>query len=463
MLAFSAFHSSPTLLAKPKTLFVCASCGSTTPQWQGQCPTCGEWNALESAPAPVRGARRPSVTAVPGADLWTVNSPEVERRTSTGLEELDRVLGGGLVAGSVTLLGGDPGIGKSTLLLQAAAAVGGEQAVLYATGEESLHQIALRARRLGLDAARVRLFAETSVERIIEEAGSSGARLIVVDSIQTMVTESSDAAAGAVSQLRESTAALVRYAKSRDTAVFLIGHVTKEGAIAGPRVLEHMVDTVLYFESDSGSRYRVVRTIKNRFGAASEIGVFAMTEAGLKEVRNPSAIFLSRHEQPASGSIVTVTREGTRQLLIEVQVLVDASALANPRRVAVGLDHNRLALLLAVLHRHAGIAMHAHDVFANVVGGVRITETAADLPALLAAVSSLRDAPLAQDLIAFGEIGLAGEIRPVPYGEERLREAAKHGFRRAIVPATNRPRQPIDGLTVVGVQRLSDAIAGASG
>ncbi len=395
--------------------------------------------------------------------MRAVNSPEVERRTSTGLEELDRVLGGGLVAGSVTLLGGDPGIGKSTLLLQAAAAIGGEQAVLYATGEESLHQIALRARRLGLDAARIRLFAETSVERIVEEAGNSGARMIVVDSIQTMTSESSDAAAGAVSQLRESTAALVRYAKSRDTAVILIGHVTKEGAIAGPRVLEHMVDTVLYFESDSGSRYRVVRTIKNRFGAASEIGVFAMTEAGLKEVRNPSAIFLSRHEQPASGSIVTVTREGTRQLLIEVQVLVDATALTNPRRVAVGLDHNRLALLLAVLHRHAGIAMHSHDVFANVVGGVRITETAADLPALLAAVSSLRDVPLAQDLIAFGEIGLAGEIRPVPYGEERLREAAKHGFRRAIVPAANRPRQPIAGMNVLGLQRLSDALEGASG
>jgi len=463
MLGFAALPPSPTHLAKPKTLFVCASCGSTTPQWQGQCPTCGEWNALESAPAPARGARRAAATGTLGADLRAVNSPDVERRTSTGLGELDRVLGGGVVTGSVTLLGGDPGIGKSTLLLQAAAAVGGEQAVLYATGEESLHQVALRARRLGLDAARVRLLAETSVERIIEEAGSAGARMIVVDSIQTMMSESSEAAAGAVSQLRESTAGLVRFAKSRDTAVFLIGHVTKEGAIAGPRVLEHMVDTVLYFESDSGSRYRVVRTIKNRFGAANEIGVFAMTEAGLKEVRNPSAIFLSRHEQPASGSIVTVTREGTRQLLVEVQVLVDSTALTNPRRVAVGLDHNRLALLLAVLHRHSGISLHGHDVFANVVGGVRISETAADLPALLAVVSSLRDVPLAQDLVAFGEIGLAGEIRPVPYGEERLREAAKHGFRRAVVPAANRPRQPIDGLQVLGVQRLTEAIAGACG
>jgi DNA repair protein RadA/Sms len=276
-----------------------------------------------------------------------------------------------------------------------------------------------------------------------------------------MASEESEAAPGAVSQLRESTARLVRFAKSSDTAVLLIGHVTKEGAIAGPRVLEHMVDTVLYFESDSGSRYRVVRAVKNRFGAASEIGVFAMTEAGLREVRNPSAIFLSRHEEPASGSIVTVVREGTRQLLVEVQVLVDATALSNPRRVAVGLDHNRVSLLLAVLHRHAGITMHAHDVFANVVGGVRIGETAADLPALLAAVSSLRATPLAQELIAFGEIGLAGEVRPIPYGEERLREAAKHGFRLAIVPAANRPRQAIDGLQVVGVQRLSEALAQA--
>ena len=393
------------------------------------------------------------------AELRAVSSPEVERRTSTGVSELDRVLGGGLVAGSVTLLGGDPGIGKSTLLLQAAAAVGAEQPALYATGEESLHQVGLRARRLGLDTAAVRLLAETSVERVIAAAGEARAHVVVVDSIQTMASDEIDAAPGAVSQLRESTARLVRFAKSSDTAVLLIGHVTKEGAIAGPRVLEHMVDTVLYFESDSGSRYRVVRAVKNRFGAASEIGVFAMTEAGLKEVRNPSAIFLSRHEEPASGSIVTVVREGTRQLLVEVQVLVDPTALTNPRRVAVGLDHNRLALLLAVLHRHAGIAMHAHDVFANVVGGVRIGETAADLPALLAAVSSLRSTPLAQDLIAFGEIGLAGEIRPVPYGEERLREAAKHGFRRAIVPAANRPRQAIEGLQVVAVQRLSEALA----
>jgi DNA repair protein RadA/Sms len=405
------------------------------------------------------GRRRSAQTGAPGAELHALAGVEADSRLSTGLEDLDRVLGGGLIKGSVVLLGGDPGIGKSTLLLQAAAACGAERPVLYATGEESLHQVGLRAKRLGLSAPQLRLLAETSVENIIEESRRSLAQVLIVDSIQTMATEASDSAPGAVSQLRESTAALLVYAKSSGTSVLLIGHVTKEGVIAGPRVLEHMVDTVLYFESDSGSRYRVVRAVKNRFGAANEIGVFVMAENGLKEVRNPSAIFLSRHEQPASGSIVTVTREGTRQLLVEVQVLVDATALSNPRRVAVGLDHNRIALLLAVLHRHAGIAMHAHDVFANVVGGVRIAETAADLPAVLATVSSLKDVPLPHDLVAFGEIGLAGEIRPIPYGEERLREAARHGFRRAIVPAANRPRQAIEGLEVIGVQNLGEAVS----
>jgi DNA repair protein RadA/Sms len=392
------------------------------------------------------------------AALVEVSGDYAEARITTGMEELDRVLGGGVVPGSVALLGGDPGIGKSTLLLQAAAAISTAVPVLYATGEESLQQVGLRARRLGIATASATLIAQTSVERIIEEATRQRSRVVVVDSIQTMSTEASESAPGAVAQLRESAGALVRFAKSSGTAVLLIGHVTKEGVIAGPRVLEHMVDTVLYFESDSGSRYRVVRAVKNRFGAANEIGVFAMHEAGLREVRNPSAIFLSRHEQPAAGSVVLIAREGTRPLLVEVQVLVDATALTNPRRVAVGIDHNRLALLLAVLHRHAGISTHGYDVFANVVGGVRIGETAADLAVLLAAVSSLRDQPLPQDLAVFGEVGLAGEIRPVPYGEERVREAAKQGFRTILVPAANRPKTPPPGVEVIAVQRLPEAI-----
>jgi DNA repair protein RadA/Sms len=442
---------------KPRSLFICSACGSTEPKWQGQCPACGEWNTLEAAPA-LRSVT-PGISATSAkAELPDLMSREAEARATTGMEELDRVLGGGLVRGSVTLLGGDPGIGKSTLLLQAAAAMSREMPVLYATGEESLEQVALRARRLGLGPAAARLIAETSIDTIVEEARRHSARAVIVDSIQTMTSAASESAPGAVAQLRESTASLVRFAKSSGTAVLLIGHVTKEGVIAGPRVLEHMVDTVLYFESDSGSRYRIVRAVKNRFGAANEIGVFAMAEGGLKEVRNPSAIFLSRHEQPTAGSAILVAREGTRPLLVEVQVLVDSSALANPRRVAVGLDHNRLALQLAVLHRHAGIAMHGHDVFANVVGGVRIAETASDLPLLLAAVSSLRDQPLPQDVAAFGEIGLAGEIRPVPFDEERIREAAKHGFKTLVVPAANRPKSAPDGVEIVAVQRLGDAM-----
>jgi DNA repair protein RadA/Sms len=382
-----------------------------------------------------------------------------EPRMSTGCGELDRVLGGGLVPGSVVLLGGDPGIGKSTLMLQAAAAMAVTGVVLYATGEESIKQVGLRARRLGLAAAPVRMLAETCVEQIIATANDCAARLVIVDSIQTVYSERVEAAPGAVSQLRESAAELVRFAKSRGVAVLLIGHVTKEGQIAGPRVLEHMVDTVLYFESDTGSRFRVLRAVKNRFGAASEIGVFAMVEEGLREVKNPSAIFLSRHSEPVSGSVVTVMREGTRSLLVEVQVLADESAGANPRRVAVGVDGNRLTMLLAIAHRHARLALGGQDVFANVVGGMRLAETAGDLAILLAARSSLEDKPLPQDLVVFGELGLAGEIRPVPFGEERLLEAAKHGFKIAIVPAANTPKKVPPGLTVFGVTRLVEALA----
>jgi len=449
-------------MAKLKEVFVCQNCGAASPKWQGQCATCGEWNTLvsEAAPATARGPRQSAARSARG-DVSTSLAAEAvleQPRLATGSTELDRVLGGGLVLGSVTLIGGDPGIGKSTLMLQAAAALQPLGTVLYATGEESLKQVALRGRRLGIQDAAARLIAETGVEEIVAVATSLGARVLIVDSIQTMHSERIESAPGAVSQLRECTAELVRFAKASGTAVLLVGHVTKEGQIAGPRVLEHMVDTVLYFESDTGSRFRVLRSVKNRFGAANEIGVFAMAEQGLREVTNPSAIFLSRHAEPVSGSVITVMREGTRSLLIEVQVLADASLGANPRRVAVGIDGNRLTMLLAVAHRHAGLSLGGQDVFANVVGGVRLAETAVDLAIVLAARSSLKDVPLPNSLIAFGELGLAGEIRPVPFGEERLREAAKHGFKLALVPEANVPRRPPDGMTVRGVTRLSQAL-----
>ena len=368
------------------------------------------------------------------------------------------MLGGGLVGGSVTLIGGDPGIGKSTLLLQVAAAVGQRQRVVYASGEESSHQVALRAERLGLAASKLELAAENDLEAVLALASAASCALLIVDSIQTTALDSVPSSAGSVSQLRECAAALVRFAKSTGTAVILIGHVTKEGAIAGPRVLEHLVDTVLYFESDHGSRHRLVRATKNRFGAVNELAFFAMTGQGLREVRNPSAIFLARAEVPAAGSIVTVTRDGGRPLLVEIQALVERMRFGNPRRVAQGLDANRLAMLLAVLNRHGGVSLQEHDVFANVVGGLDIHETASDLPVLLALVSSLQDRALNSQIISFGEIGLTGEVRPVAYGEERLREAAKQGFRVAIVPQANLPRQAIDGIEVHAVARLDAAL-----
>jgi DNA repair protein RadA/Sms len=384
---------------------------------------------------------------------------EREVRSPTYSSELDRVLGGGLVDGSVVLIGGDPGIGKSTLLIQTLARLSQGMATLYVTGEESPRQIALRAQRLGLSAETLRLLPETCVERIVANAEREKPRVMVVDSIQTMYTEQLQSAPGSVSQVREATAQLVHFAKHSGTAVFLVGHVTKEGNLAGPRVLEHMVDTVLYFEGEAGSQFRLIRTIKNRFGAVNELGVFAMTDKGLKEVGNPSAIFLSRQAEEVPGSVILVTREGTRPLLVEVQALVDESPLANPRRVALGLEQNRLSMLLAVLHRHGGIAMFDQDVYVNVVGGVRITETAADLSVLLAAISSFRDRPLDQGLVVFGEVGLTGEIRPVPNGQERLREAAKHGFKRAIVPHANRPKRGVEGLDIVAVKSLTELLA----
>jgi len=456
------------LASKTKTAYVCSECGADYAKWQGQCEACGAWNTLsevvlESAAQTASPASRRSGWAgmvdAPKVTALAEVRADAQARVSTGIGEFDRVLGGGLAEGAVVLVGGDPGIGKSTLLLQAQALMAAKLPGLYVTGEESLAQVAGRAQRLGLPLDGLQALAETCVERILEHAVAVRPKLIVADSIQTLWTDTLSAAPGSVSQVREAAARLVRYAKETGTAVFLVGHVTKEGGIAGPRVLEHMVDAVLYFEGDSGSRFRVLRAFKNRFGAVNELGVFAMGDKGLREVPNPSAIFLSGASAAQPGSCVMVTREGTRPLLVEVQALVDASPLSNPRRVAVGLEGNRLAMLLAVLHRHGGVMVGDQDVFVNVVGGIRVQETAADLPVLLAVLSSLRDAPLPEKTIAFGEVGLSGEIRPVPNGEERLNEAATHGFKRAIVPKGNAPKAGrYKGMEVIAVERLAEAL-----
>lgn len=449
--------------------YECRECGAEQPQWVGQCPECNEWNTLEeqveqrtdAAAGAVSsgGVRLGGAVASAGSKVTALSavSTAPEPRLQTGVGELDRVLGGGLVPGSVVLIGGDPGIGKSTLLLQTLAALSRHYLSLYATGEESLQQVALRGQRLGVADEALQLVAETSVETILATAQRLNPQVLVIDSVQTVHTAALGSAPGSVSQVRDSAAQLVRLAKQTGTAVILVGHVTKEGAIAGPRVLEHMVDTVLYFESDQGSRYRLLRAVKNRFGAANELGLFAMTDGGLRQVRNPSSIFLSRHEQPVSGSAVVVSREGSRPLLLEVQALVAESSLAQPRRVAVGIEPSRLSILLAVLQRHGGVVTAGQDVFLNVVGGVRIQETAADLPALAAVLSSMRDRPLPSDSVIFGEMGLAGEVRPVPGGEERLAEAAKHGFTTAVVPEKNAPRRGIKGMDIYPVQRLEQA------
>lgn len=447
-------------MAKARPTYICDACGASSPKWAGQCPDCGEWNSLieSAAPAAKTGGRSWLGVASEVQKLEDVGGEDAPR-TATGLGEMDRVLGGGVVPGAVILIGGDPGIGKSTLLLQVLAKVQARLPTLYVTGEESLSQVRLRASRLGLERLDLPVLAETVVERVLQVVQKEKPGLLVLDSIQTLHSDALDSAPGSVSQLRESAAQLVRYAKSSGCAIVLVGHVTKEGAIAGPRVLEHMVDTVLYFEHDTGQRFRIVRAVKNRFGAVNELGVFAMTDAGLKEVSNPSALFLSRHPDPVAGSVITVSRQGSRPLLVEVQALVDASQLGNPRRVTLGLEGNRLAMLLAVLHRHGGIALGDQDVFANVVGGMRIQEPAADLPLVLAALSSFRAHPIPGDMVVFGELGLAGEIRPVQGGEERLAEAAKHGFKRAIVPKANAPRKKqIDGLQVHAVERLQQVL-----
>lgn len=451
-------------MAKAKSIYICRECGASSPKWAGQCPDCKAWNSLEESIEQPRPSARHAggYAGLLGAqDVIELASltAEPEQRAPTGIGELDRVLGGGLVPGSVVLLGGDPGIGKSTLLTQTLAHLGQKVPSLYVSGEESPRQIGLRVARLGLPAEHFKLLPETNVERMLEIAARHRPEIMVVDSIQTIYTELLQSAPGSVAQVRESAAQLVRFAKRTGTAVLLVGHVTKEGALAGPRVLEHMVDTVLYFEGEQGSRYRLIRTIKNRYGAVNELGIFAMTEKGLREVGNPSAIFLSGHAEEVPGSSVMVAWEGSRPLLVEVQALVDESRLGNPRRLSLGLEQNRLSMLLAVMHRHAGIQTYDQDVYINVVGGVRISEPAADLPILFAILSSLRNRPLPKGTVIFGELGLAGEVRPVPNGQERLREAAKHGFKRAIAPKQNMPKGgKLQDMELIGIERLEEAI-----
>ncbi len=445
-------------MARAKTAYVCRDCGAHSVKWQGQCPDCAAWNTLAqtivSAPQADRADRASPI-------LLGSLSEGIEVRHPTGFTEFDRVLGGGLVPGSVVLLGGDPGVGKSTLLQQVAALLPEALQVCYATGEESLRQIGQRSRRLGRDRPSLSLLADTSLDNIRDQASANSAAVLIIDSIQTMTTHDLPSAPGSVAQLRECVGRIVRFAKQREIAVFLIGHVTKEGAIAGPRVVEHMVDTVLYFESDPSSRYSIIRAVKNRFGAISELGVFAMTETGFVEVKNPSAIFLSRDSQENSGSLVSVAWEGSRPLLVEIQALVADGNGTLPKRLAQGVDQIRLSLLLAVLQRHGGISLSGDDVFVNVVGGLRIGETAADLPTVLAIVSSLRDRSCRTGLVSFGELGLAGEVRPVRYGAERISEAAKQGFSIAIVPQANMPKQKADGIEIVGVGKLTEALDAA--
>jgi len=450
-------------MAKSRTAYTCSECGATAARWSGQCPDCKAWNTMVESVIEPQGVNRMSQTqhkalaqTAPVLSLRDIEALDVPR-FGTGIEEFDRVLGGGLVAGGVVLIGGDPGIGKSTLLLQALANLAATRNTLYVSGEESGAQIALRARRLSVDSAELKLQAEIQLEKILGTLADLKPEVAVIDSIQTLYSDALTSAPGSVAQVRECAAQLTRVAKQTGVTIILVGHVTKEGALAGPRVLEHIVDTVLYFEGDTQSSFRLVRAIKNRFGAVNELGVFAMTEKGLKGVSNPSALFLSQHDSQVPGSCVMVTQEGTRPLLVEIQALVDASHLPNARRLSVGLEQNRLAMLLAVLHRHAGIAAFDQDVFINAVGGVKITEPAADLAVLLAINSSMRNKPLPRGLVVFGEVGLAGEIRPAPRGQERLREAAKLGFSIAVIPKANVPKQKIEGMTIVAVERIDEA------
>jgi len=447
-------------MSKIRSAYACRECGASSSKWAGQCSDCGEWNSLTEVVINASPSRFQNYAGTAESTVISLADVAVsaEVRVKTGLAELDRVLGGGLVAGSMILLGGDPGIGKSTVLLQAFSNLSQNSKVLYVTGEESLQQVKMRAQRLGLENLNLNLITETNIETIIAVAQKEQPAFMVLDSIQTMYLAQIQSTPGSITQVRESTAHLVRFAKQTGTAIFLVGHVTKDGAIAGPKVLEHMVDTVLYFEGDPDGRFRMLRAVKNRFGAVNELGIFAMTDKGLKEVNNPSAIFLSRSEIPVCGSVVMVTWEGTRPMLVEIQALVDESHLGNPRRVTVGFDQNRVALILAVLNRHAGVITYNQDIFVNVVGGIRVTETGIDLAAALAIVSSLKSKPLPTDLVVFGEIGLSGEIRPVQSGQDRLKEAVKLGFTQAIVSKANAPKKAIPGLKIMEVQKLSEAL-----
>jgi len=444
-------------MARAKTAYVCHDCGAHSVKWAGQCPECAAWNTLAETRVAAPSALGPTTEA---ADLSSVLD-DLGDRYPTGFFEFDRVLGGGLVEGAVVLLGGDPGVGKSTLLQQVSASLPSELPVCYATGEESLQQIGQRARRLGLERPTLKLLAETSLELIIDQASKMAARVLVIDSMQTMVSSELPSAPGSVVQLRHCVGRIVQFAKQKNVSVFVIGHVTKEGAIAGPRVVEHMVDTVLYFESDPSSRYTMIRSVKNRFGPSGEMGVFAMTERGFREVKNPSAIFLSRESAAEPGSVVSVAWEGSRPLLVEIQALVADGASNYPKRLSQGVDQNRLGLLLAVLQRHGGVLLGSEDVFVNVVGGLRIAETSVDLPSLLAIVSSFRDRATDERMICFGEIGLAGEVRPVRFGEERIAAAQKQGFTRAIVPRANVPKSLPAGIDVIGVAKLQQALDAA--
>lgn len=445
-------------MARAKKAYVCSDCGAYSVKWQGQCPDCDAWNSLTQTTLASGSAAK---IKGPEPTILANLTEDTGLRYPSGFGEFDRVLGGGLVPGSVVLLGGDPGVGKSTLLQQVAAQLPGELNTCYATGEESLRQIAERSHRLGLNNPALQLLSDTSLDNILEQASAGKSRALIIDSIQTMATSDVPSAPGSVSQLRECVSRIVQFAKQREISVFLIGHVTKEGAIAGPRVVEHMVDTVLYFESDPASRYTIVRAVKNRFGASSEMGVFAMTEAGFKEVRNPSAIFLSREDEGGAGSIISTAWEGSRPLLVEIQALVADGNSNYAKRLAQGIDQNRLAMLVAVLQRHGGVALSGEDIFVNVVGGLRISETSADLPVALAIASSFRDRACQERLVSFGEIGLAGEVRPVRFGEERIREAMKQGFTTAIVPFANVPRKKIKGIEVIGVRKLDAALTNA--